>query len=61
MVVFCALIAWLGANDLDKFVAVVGSFACVPLTFIYPVSFVSRSNKYSLGAAIGFFPTDICF
>ncbi|KAK5129159.1 hypothetical protein LTR08_003800 [Meristemomyces frigidus] len=36
MVVFCALIAWLGANDLDKFVAVVGSFACIPLTFIYP-------------------------
>ena len=38
MVVFCALIAWMGADDLDKFVAVVGSFACVPLTFIYPVS-----------------------
>ena len=41
MVVFCALIAWLGANDLDKFVAVVGSFACIPLTFIYPVSCLS--------------------
>ncbi|KAK5123952.1 hypothetical protein LTR85_002149 [Meristemomyces frigidus] len=36
MVVFCAAIAYLGANDLDKFVAVVGSFACIPLTFIYP-------------------------
>lgn len=38
MVVLCALIAWVGANDLDKFVALVGSFACVPLVYIYPVS-----------------------
>lgn len=37
MVLICALIAWLGANDLDKFVALVGSFACVPLVYIYPV------------------------
>ena len=33
----CAVIAWLGARDLDKFVALVGSFACVPLVYIYPV------------------------
>lgn len=32
----CALIAWGGAGDLDKFVALVGSFACIPLVFIYP-------------------------
>lgn len=38
MVMLCALIAWLGANDLDKFVALVGSFACIPLVYIYPVS-----------------------
>lgn len=31
MVVLCATIAWLGADDLDKFVALVGSFACIPL------------------------------
>jgi solute carrier family 36 (proton-coupled amino acid transporter) len=31
MVVLCAMIAWLGADDLDKFVALVGSFACIPL------------------------------
>jgi proton-coupled amino acid transporter len=37
MVVFCALIAWIGADDLDKFVALVGSFACIPLVYIYPV------------------------
>jgi solute carrier family 36 (proton-coupled amino acid transporter) len=32
----CALIAWGGAGDLDKFVALVGSFACIPLVYIYP-------------------------
>ncbi|KAF2669610.1 hypothetical protein BT63DRAFT_372711 [Microthyrium microscopicum] len=36
MVVLCALIAWIGADDLDKFVALVGSFACIPLVYIYP-------------------------
>lgn len=36
LVVICALIAWGGAGDLDKFVALVGSFACVPLVYIYP-------------------------
>jgi proton-coupled amino acid transporter len=38
MVVICAAIAWVGADDLDKFVALVGSFACIPLVYIYPVS-----------------------
>lgn len=38
LVVMCALIAWGGAEDLDKFVALVGSFACVPLVYVYPVS-----------------------
>ena len=38
VVVLCAGIAWFGANDLDKFVSLVGSFACVPLVYIYPVS-----------------------
>ena len=37
LVVICALIAWGGAGDLDKFVAIVGSFACIPLVYIYPV------------------------
>jgi len=26
----------LGASDLDKFVALIGSFACVPLVYICP-------------------------
>ena len=38
MVGICATLAWVGANDLDKFVALVGSFACIPLVYIYPVS-----------------------
>lgn len=37
-VILCAGVAWLGAADLDKFVSLVGGFACVPLIYIYPVS-----------------------
>ena len=36
LVIVCGLIAILGASDLDKFVALIGSFACVPLVYIYP-------------------------
>ena len=36
MTVLCAVIAIVGASDLDKFVALIGSFACVPLVYIYP-------------------------
>lgn len=45
MVVMCALIAYAGANDLDKFVALVGSFACIPLVYIYPVSPTTKSVR----------------
>jgi len=36
IVLVTAVIAWLGAGDLDKFVSLIGSVACVPLCFIYP-------------------------
>lgn len=36
VVALCAAIAWGGAADLDKFVSLVGTFACVPLVYIYP-------------------------
>ncbi|OQU99507.1 hypothetical protein CLAIMM_05134 [Cladophialophora immunda] len=36
LVCVCSLIAWGGAGDLDKFVALVGSFACIPLVYCYP-------------------------
>jgi len=42
IVLVCACLAWAGAGDLDKFVSLVGSFACIPLVFIYPVSASSR-------------------
>lgn len=38
LVTVSALIAWGGAADLDKFVALSGNFLCVPLVYIYPVS-----------------------
>ncbi len=37
LVALCALVAWGGADNLDKFVALVGNFACIPLVYIYPV------------------------
>jgi len=36
MVMLCSFISFVGAGDLDKFVALVGCFACVPLCYIYP-------------------------
>lgn len=33
---FCAVVGILGASNLDRFVALIGSFACVPLVYIYP-------------------------
>ncbi|KAL1965944.1 hypothetical protein VTN77DRAFT_5077 [Rasamsonia byssochlamydoides] len=36
LVMLCAFVAWGGADDLDKFVSLVGSFACVPLVYVYP-------------------------
>ncbi|KAJ5300814.1 Phytoene desaturase [Penicillium atrosanguineum] len=36
LVIVCAIVAWCGADNLDKFVSLVGSFACVPLIYVYP-------------------------
>ncbi|PPQ68486.1 hypothetical protein CVT25_008412 [Psilocybe cyanescens] len=36
MVLVCTAISWVGAADLDKFVAFIGCFACVPLCYVYP-------------------------
>lgn len=36
VVTLCAAISWGGADNLDKFVALVGNFACIPLVYIYP-------------------------
>ncbi|CAK5268269.1 unnamed protein product [Mycena citricolor] len=36
IVFLSAFLSWLGAADLDKFVAFIGCFACVPLCYVYP-------------------------
>lgn len=36
IVVLCVAIAIAGSSNLDRFVALIGSFACVPLVYIYP-------------------------
>ncbi|KAH0542216.1 hypothetical protein FGG08_003338 [Glutinoglossum americanum] len=48
LVMMTAGVAWFGANDLDKFVALVGSFACVPLVYVYPVCspFIYKSHLF---------------
>ncbi|KAI8803871.1 transmembrane amino acid transporter protein-domain-containing protein [Cladochytrium replicatum] len=38
-------VAWFGADNLDKFVALVGCFACIPLSFIYPAMFHYRLSN----------------
>ncbi|KAK2752351.1 neutral amino acid transporter [Onygenales sp. PD_40] len=59
LVLFCAVVAWAGAADLDKFVALVGSFACVPLVYVYPpmlhlkaVSTTRRQRYADIGLAV---------
>ncbi|KAG2420764.1 hypothetical protein HFD88_000378 [Aspergillus terreus] len=47
LVMVCAFIAWGGAEDLDKFVSLVGSFACVPLIYVYPPLLHLRSCAQS--------------
>ena len=36
LTILCGVVSIVGASDLDKFVALIGSFACVPLVYIYP-------------------------
>lgn len=56
LVVVCALIAWVGAGDLDKFVALVGSFACVPLVYVYPVRIIVCIRPIDTNVTPGFAP-----
>uniref|UniRef100_V5EQL7 Amino acid transporter n=2 Tax=Kalmanozyma brasiliensis (strain GHG001) TaxID=1365824 RepID=V5EQL7_KALBG len=44
VVAVSCLAAWAGANDLDKFVSLIGSVACVPLCFIYPPLLHLKAN-----------------
>ncbi|CAI6324291.1 unnamed protein product [Periconia digitata] len=53
LVLLTGIIAAVGASDLDKFVALIGSFACVPLVYIYPAFLhykgVAESNLAKAG------------
>lgn len=48
VVALVTVIAWAGANDLDKFVSLVGSFACIPLVYIYPVRSITAECNFVL-------------
>ncbi|KAI7887539.1 hypothetical protein K492DRAFT_139636 [Lichtheimia hyalospora FSU 10163] len=39
IVIVGAVIAWAGANDLDKFISLIGSICCCPLSLIFPPLF----------------------
>jgi solute carrier family 36 (proton-coupled amino acid transporter) len=53
MVLICGGISILGAGNLDRFVALIGSFACVPLVYIYPPYLHYRGVATSKYAKIG--------
>ena len=62
IVCICGGISVLGAGDLDKFVALIGSFACVPLVYIYPAylhwkgiaenKFVKAGDVFMMGGGL---------
>lgn len=56
LVMVCALIAWGGAGDLDKFVAVIGTFCCLPLVYVYPALLHLKAVAQTRRQQI----TDIC-
>ena len=53
VVALCALVSVLGAADLDKFVALIGSIACVPLVYIYPAFLHYKSMAASRWELVG--------
>ncbi|KAI1249443.1 hypothetical protein MGN70_009056 [Eutypa lata] len=53
VVAFCGCISVLGAGNLDRFVALIGSFACVPLVYIYPAYLHYKGVAESWPAKVG--------
>ena len=53
LVIACGGISIAGASNLDRFVALIGSFACVPLVYIYPAWLhykgVASTTAYKVG------------
>jgi len=60
MVMVSTAISWFGSADLDKFVAFVGCFACVPLCYVYPAMLHykacahTQKQKWADMAMVGF-------
>ncbi|KAL9080936.1 MAG: hypothetical protein Q9157_000436 [Trypethelium eluteriae] len=54
--VACIIVSIAGAKNLDRFVALIGSFACVPLVYIYPALLhykgIAKSRLEKAGDAI---------
>lgn len=53
LVVLCGGISIAGASNLDRFVALIGSFACIPLVYIYPPYLHYKGVAESKQAKIG--------
>ncbi|KAF9183639.1 neutral amino acid transporter [Haplosporangium sp. Z 11] len=48
----CAAIAIWAGDDLDKFVSIVGSVACIPLAYIFPAMFHYKTHPYKMSRVI---------
>ncbi|KAI0533992.1 transmembrane amino acid transporter [Xylaria digitata] len=53
LVFICGAVSIIGTGNLDKFVALIGSFACVPLVYIYPAYLHYKGVATSRAAKIG--------
>ncbi|GAW24395.1 hypothetical protein ANO14919_139790 [Xylariales sp. No.14919] len=53
LVIICGAVSIAGTGNLDKFVALIGSFACVPLVYIYPAFLHFKGVATSRAAKIG--------
>ncbi|KAI1098342.1 transmembrane amino acid transporter protein-domain-containing protein [Jackrogersella minutella] len=53
VVVLCSGISIVGASNLDRFVALIGSVACVPLVYIYPAFLHYKGIANSWQAQVG--------
>ncbi|KAI0194323.1 transmembrane amino acid transporter protein-domain-containing protein [Xylaria flabelliformis] len=53
LVLICGGVSIAGTGNLDKFVALIGSFACVPLVYIYPAYLHYKGAATSKAAKIG--------
>ena len=60
LVVLCILVSIAGSANLDRFVALIGSFACVPLVYIYPPLLHYKGIAESKTAKIGDIVLMVC-